>query len=85
MAVLIILYIFPPRVGKAQTIGFTLSKIVVVNCLCTSLFQLDPDPLEGRKVRDDRSTGLRYISDYITGDLSGYDGISAFIDLAGET
>jgi hypothetical protein len=32
------------------------------------------DPVEGGKVRDDRSTGLRNISGYMTGDCPGYGG-----------
>jgi hypothetical protein len=40
--------------------------------------------VEGCKVRDDRSIGLRYISGYMTDDSSGYRGIfAAFIDFAG--
>ena len=42
------------------------------------------EPLEGCKVRDDRSIGLRHISGYMTDDSSGYSGNSAvFIDFAG--
>jgi len=39
--------------------------------------------MQGCKGRDDKSTGLRYISGYMTGASSGYNGISAaLIDFA---
>ena len=40
-----------------------------------TVYSRTSDSLEGCKVRNDRSTGLRYISGYMKGDCSGYSGI----------